>query len=71
LVSSAKLLDDGYRTEIKRELSVNIAGWKAKEVMNIIYEKTGVRYHEVHIYRLLQKWKFSTKVPIKIFVNTA
>jgi putative transposase len=35
--------------EIKRELSVNIAGWKAKEIMNIIYEKTGVRYHEVHV----------------------
>jgi hypothetical protein len=34
-------------------LSENVAGWRAKEVMNIIYEreKTGVRYHEVHIYR--------------------
>ena len=30
--------------EIKRELSENLAGWRAKEVMNIIYEKTGVRY---------------------------
>lgn len=57
--------------EIKRELSVNIAGWRAKEVMNIIYEKTGVRYHEVHIYRLLHKWGFSPKVPRKRFVNTA
>ena len=42
--------------EIKRELSENLAGWRAKEVMNIIYEKTGLRYHEVHIYRLLHKW---------------
>jgi putative transposase len=57
--------------EIKRELSENLAGWRAKEVMNIIYEKTGVRYHEVHIYRLLHKWKFSSKVPRKRFVNTA
>ena len=39
--------------------------------MNIIYEKTGVRYHEVHIYRLLHKWGFSPKVPRKRFVNTA
>jgi transposase len=31
--------------EIKRELSENLAGWRAKEVMNIVYEKTGVRYH--------------------------
>jgi transposase len=55
--------------EIKRELSENLAGWRAKEVMNIIYEKTGVRYHEVHIYRLLHKWGFSPKVPRKRFVN--
>ena len=55
--------------EIKRELSENLAGWRAKEIMNIIYEKTGVRYHEVHIYRLLHKWKFSPKVPRKRFVN--
>ena len=57
--------------KIKRELSENAAGWKAKEVMNIIYKKTGVRYHEVHIYRLLHKWKFSPKIPRKRFVNTA
>ena len=57
--------------EIKRELSENLAGCSAKEVMNIIYEKTGIRYHEVHIYRLLHKWKFSPKVPRKRFVNTA
>ena len=57
--------------EIKRELSENLAGWRAKEIMNIIYEKTGVRYHEVHIYRLLHKWKFSPKVQSKRFVNAA
>ena len=57
--------------EIKRELSENPAGWRAKEVMNIIYDKTGVRYHEVHIYRLLHKWRFSPKIPRKRFVNTA
>jgi transposase len=57
--------------EIKRELSENLAGWRAKEIMNIIYERTGVRYHEVHIHRLLHKWKFSPKVPRKRFVNTA
>ena len=58
--------------EIKRELSENLAGWRAKEVMNIIYEKTGIRYHhEVHVYRLLHKWKFSPKVPRKRFVNAA
>ena len=39
---------------ILKELSENQSGWMAKEVMNLIYERTGVKYHEVHIYRLLQ-----------------
>ena len=57
--------------EIKRELSENLAGCSAKEIMNIFYERTGIRYHEVHIYRLLHKWKFSPKVPRKRFINGA
>jgi transposase len=39
--------------------------------MNIIYEKTGIKYHEVHVYRLLHKWRFGPKVPKKRFVNAA
>lgn len=58
-------------SKIRTELSEKPSGWKAKEIMNIIYEKTGVRYHEVHIYRLLHKWGFNPKVPRKKFVNTA
>ena len=58
-------------SKIRSELSENPSGWKAKEIMNIIYQRTGIRYHEVHIYRLLHKWKFSPKVPRKRFVNTA
>ena len=64
-VSQEKLL------KIRSELFENPSGWKAKEIMDIIYRKTGVRYHEVHIYRLLHKWGFSPKVPRKRFVNTA
>jgi putative transposase len=52
-VSEEKLL------EIRKELSENPSGWKVKQIMNIIYDKTGVRYHhEVHVYRLLHKWGF-------------
>ena len=29
--------------EIRTELSENPSGWKAKEIMNIIYERTGIR----------------------------
>ena len=39
--------------------------------MNLIYERTGVKYHEVHIYRLLHKWGFSPKGPRMKFVNAA
>lgn len=57
---------------IRGELSENQSGWIAKEVMNLIYERTGVKYHEVHIYRLLHKWGFSPKVPtMRLFVNAA
>ena len=56
---------------IRGELSENQSGWMVKEVMNLIYERTGVKYHEVHIYRLLHKWGFKSKVPQKRFVNTA
>ena len=57
---------------ILKELSENQSEWMAaKEVMNLIYERTGVKYHEVHIYRLLHKWGFSPKVPRMKFVNAA
>ena len=65
LISGKKIL------RIKQELSENQSGWEAKQVMDIIYKKTGVRYHEVHVYRLLHRWGFSPKVPQKRFVNTA
>ena len=64
-VSVEKLL------EVRKELSENPSGWKVKQIMNIIYEKTNVKCHEVHIYRLLHKWGFKPKVPQRRFVNTA
>ncbi len=64
-------LSEEISTGIRRELSKNQSGWMAKEVMNLIYERTGVKYHEVHIYRLLHKWGFSPKVPRMRFVNAA
>jgi transposase len=57
--------------KIIKELSDNQSGWQAKEVMNMIYQKTSVLYHEVHIYRLLHEWGFSPKVPRMRFVNAA
>jgi putative transposase len=55
--------------KIRRELSEKSSGWQAKEIMDIIHKRTGVRYHEVHVYRILHKWGFSSKVPQKRFVK--
>lgn len=57
--------------KIREELEDSNTGWDFRQVMDLIYKKTGVRYHEVHIYRLLHKWGFKSKVPQKKFVNTA
>ena len=57
--------------KIQKELTDSNTGWDFRQVMDLIYNKTGVRYHEVHIYRLLHKWGFKPKVPQKRFVNTA
>ena len=61
----------GVMIKIKQELAESNTGWDFRQVMDLIYKKTGVRYHEVHIYRLLHKWGFKSKVPKKRFVNTA
>lgn len=66
-----EIINEQKLWKIRNELSEDPSGWRVKQIMNIIYERTGVRYHEVHIYRLLHKWDFSPKVPKKRFVNIA
>ena len=56
---------------IRQELADSNTGWDFRQVMDLIYRKTGVRYHEVHIYRLLHKWGFKSKVPQKRLISTA
>ena len=46
--------------KIRQELADSNTGWDFRQVMDLIYNKTGVRYHEVHIYRLLHKWGLPT-----------
>ena len=57
--------------KIKQELSNSSTGWDFRQVMDLIQKRTGVKYHEVHIRRLLHKWGFSPKVPQKRFAGTA
>ena len=46
-------------------------GWTTKQVEAMIIEKSGIKYHHTHIYRILRKWGFRQKVPRKVHVNTA
>jgi putative transposase len=57
--------------KIKQELAESNTGWDFRQVMDLIYKRARVRYHEVHIYRLLHKWGFKPKVSQRRFVNTA
>jgi len=58
--------------KIIKELEDSNTGWNFRQqVMDIIQKKTSIKYHEVHIYRLLHKWGFAPKVPQKRFVRTA
>jgi transposase len=56
---------------IKQELYDSNTGWDFRQVMDLIQKRTGVRYHEVHIRRLLHKWGFKSRAPQKRFVRTA
>lgn len=57
--------------KIRTELSTSNTGWSTKEVMDLIEKKTGIKYHEDHIRRLLYQWGFGLKVPEKRFVKRA
>lgn len=49
-------MDEEEIGKIRTELSTSNTGWDAKEVMDLIKKKTGVKYHEDHIRRLLYQW---------------
>jgi transposase len=56
---------------IKTALKESNRGWTTKQVEAMIIEKSGIKYHHTHIYRILGKWGFKQKVPKKVHVNTA
>jgi putative transposase len=65
------LVNKNWMIKIRKELEDSNTGWDFRQMMYIIQKRTGVKYHEVHIYRLLHKWGFSPKIPQRRFVNTA
>ena len=65
------LVNNDLMMKIRKELEDSNTGWDFRQVMDVIQKKTGIKYHEVHIYRLLHKWGFSVKMSQKRFVRTA
>src|SRR6476659_9518317 len=57
--------------QIKKELKESKQGWTTKQVEELIIKKSGIKYHSIHIYRILRKWGFKQKVPRKVHVNIA
>src|SRR3569623_1369568 len=57
--------------QIKKELQENNQGLTTNQVEELIIKKSGIKYHSIHIYRILRKWGFKQKVPRKVHVYTA
>jgi putative transposase len=65
------MVEHDLMIKVRKELEDSNTGWDFRQVMEIIQKRTNIKYHEVHIYRLLHKWGFSAKVPQKRFVRAA
>ncbi len=59
------------QVSIRKQLRSYPYGWKTREVIRLIYKRAGVIYSETHICRLLHRWGFRRKVPIKSHFGTA
>ncbi len=57
----------------QKELADSNIGWDTRQVTDLIQKRTrGIKYHKVHIRRLLHLWGFSPrKVSQKRFVRRA
>ena len=64
-------LSEEISYQIKKELKESSQGWTTKQVEELIIKKSGIKYHHIHIYRILRKWGFKQKVPRKVHLNTA
>ena len=57
--------------KIRKELEDSNTGWDFRQVMYIIQKRTSIKYHEVHIYRLLHKWGFLRSTSEKIYKSAS
>ena len=51
------------REKIVEIIDSNPYGWSTKQIQNLVYEKSGVKYSKRHTYRLAQKWGFAEISP--------
>ena len=59
-------LSEEIMYQIKKELKEsNNQGWTTKQGEELIIKKSGIKYHYIHIYRILRKWGFKQKLPRK------
>jgi putative transposase len=65
------LVNQDLMIKIRKELEDSNTGWDFRQVMDVIQKNTGIKYHEVHVYRLLHKWGLVRKMSQKRFVRTA
>ena len=56
--------ETGYK--IKTILQESNPGWTTRQVEELIIQKSGIKYHCTHIYRILRRWGFRQKVPRKV-----
>ncbi len=47
--------------QIKKELKESSYGWTTKQEEELIRKKSGIKYHYIHIYRILRKRGFKQK----------
>jgi putative transposase len=64
------LVDKDLIMKIRKQLEDSTTGWDFRQVVDIIQKRASIKYHEVHIYRLLYKLGFAPKVPQKRFIRT-
>ncbi len=64
-------MDEEEITILKQELSASNTGWDTKQVMDLIQNKTGIKYDKDHTRRLLYQWGFSLKASEKKVVKRA
>ena len=64
-------LPEDVALKIQKKLKESKQGWTTKQVHEMILNEGGIRYHYIHIYRILHKWGFRQKVPRKVHINTA